>query len=128
MGPELLASPLSELLDQLVQRGWPKLDAGAGRRVPVPGSPWWSIELGDTTPLVTLHPWQQGLLEFTITVLADQEETIQSFELECNAMPIPVALINWWGGLDAALLQAGWLRDQLMTSWEREISQGAELP
>ena len=123
-----MASPLSELLDQLVQRGWPKLDAGAGRRVPGPVGPWWSIDLGDTTPLVTLHPWQQGLLEFTITVLADQEETIQSFELECNAMPIPVALVNWWGGLDAALLQAGWLRDQLMTSWEREISRGAELP
>jgi hypothetical protein len=53
---------------------------------------------------------------------------IQSFELECNAMPVPVALINWWGGLDSALQQACWLRDQLIAAWDREISTGGELP
>ena len=53
---------------------------------------------------------------------------IQSFELECNAMPVPVALINWWGGLDAALVQASWLRDQLVAAWDREISTGGEMP
>jgi hypothetical protein len=77
---------------------------------------------------VTLHPWQQGLLEFSLTVLADPQDAIQSFELECNAMPVPVALINWWGGLDAALVQAGWLRDQLVAAWDREITTGGEMP
>jgi hypothetical protein len=43
-------------------------------------------------------------------------------------MPVPVALINWWGGLDAALMQADWLRDQLIAAWDREISTGGELP
>jgi hypothetical protein len=43
-------------------------------------------------------------------------------------MPIPVALINWWGGLDAALEQAGGLRDQLIAAWDREISTGGDLP
>jgi hypothetical protein len=77
---------------------------------------------------VSLHPWREGLLEFTITVLADDDNVIQSFELECNAMPVPVALINWWGGLDAALGQASWLRDELVAAWDREISAGGELP
>jgi hypothetical protein len=39
-----------------------------------------------------------------------------------------VALINWWGGLDAALGQASWLRDELVAAWDREISAGGELP
>lgn len=127
-----MRSTLNALLQQLVQRGWPKLDLQRGLPRPPPTGPWWSIDLGSPeggqVTTVTLHPWQQGLLEFTITVLADGEDQIQSFELECNAMPIPVALINWWGGLDAALTQAGWLRDQLINAWDREISLGGELP
>ena len=127
-----MRSTLNDLLDQLVQRGWPKLDLQRGVPRPSPAGPWWSIDLGcyelGNVTTVTLHPWQQGLLEFTITVLADGDEAIQSFELDCNAMPIPVALINWWGGLDAALQQAGWLRDQLIQAWEREISLGGDMP
>jgi hypothetical protein len=122
-----MRSSLRELLNQLVQRGWAKVDVVPGVPRPAPPGPWWTIELGTVTT-VTLHPWRQGLLEFTLTVLADPEDVIQSFELDCNATPVPVALINWWGGLDAALLQAGWLRDQLITSWEREISTGGDLP
>lgn len=127
-----MRATLADLLSQLVQRGWPKLDLDrAGPRL-APAGPWWSIDngsfaLGNVT-LVTLHPWRQGLLEFTITVLIDDEDTIQSFELDCNAMPVPVALINWWGGLDAALDQSACLRDQLIRAWDREISAGGELP
>jgi hypothetical protein len=77
---------------------------------------------------VLLHPWEEGLLEFTITVLVDEDDEIRSFELECNAMPVPVALINWWGGLDMALRQAATLRQQLINTWDREISAGGELP
>ncbi len=73
-------------------------------------------------------PLAKGLLEFSITVLVDGDDTIQSFELECNAMPVPVALINWWGGLDVALAQAAALKDQLITAWDREISAGGEMP
>lgn len=127
-----MRSTLNGLLQQLVQRGWPKRDLQRGALRPAPVGPWWSIDLGNGDPdqvtTVTLHPWQQDLLEFTITVLADGDDQIQSFELECNAMPIPVALINWWGGLDAALSQASWLRDQLIAAWDREISLGGELP
>ena len=122
-----MRSTLNELLNQLVQRGWAKVDPTPGVPRPAPYGPWWSIELGAVTT-VTLHPWQQGLLEFSLTVLADPQDAIQSFELECNAMPVPVALINWWGGLDAALVQAGWLRDQLVAAWDREISTGGEMP
>jgi hypothetical protein len=122
-----MRSTLNELLNQLVQRGWAKVDPTPGLPRPAPCGPWWSIELGAVTT-VTLHPWQQGLLEFSLTVLADPQDAIQSFELECNAMPVPVALINWWGGLDAALVQAGWLRDQLVAAWDREISTGGEMP
>ena len=122
-----MRSTLNELLNQLVQRGWAKVDPTPGLPRPAPCGPWWSIELGAVTT-VTLHPWQQGLLEFSLTVLADPQDAIQSFELECNAMPVPVALINWWCGLDAALVQAGWLRDQLMAAWDREISTGGEMP
>jgi hypothetical protein len=123
-----MRSQLSELLNQLVQRGWAKVDGQPGVPRPAPSGPWWSIELGSAVTTVTLHPWRHGLLEFTLTVLADAEDTIQSFELECNAMPVPVALINWWGGLDSALQQACWLRDQLIAAWDREISTGGELP
>ena len=122
-----MRSSLNDLLSQLVQRGWAKLDPPAGMPRAAPPGPWWTIDIGQVTT-VTLHPWQQGVLEFTLTVLADPQNGIQSFELECNAMPVPVALINWWSWLDAALLQAGWLRDQLMAAWEREISTGGELP
>jgi hypothetical protein len=122
-----MRSTLNELLNQLVQRGWAKVDPTPGLPRPAPCGPWWSIELGAVTT-VTLHPWQQGLLEFSLTVLADPQDAIQSFELECNAMPVPVALINWWCGLDAALVQAGWLRDQLVAAWDREISTGGEMP
>jgi hypothetical protein len=122
-----MRSTLNELLNQLVQRGWAKVDPTPGLPRPAPCGPWWSIELGAVTT-VTLHPWQQGLLEFSLTVLADPQDAIQSFELECNAMPVPVALINWWGGLDAALVQAGWLRDQLVAAWDREITTGGEMP
>jgi hypothetical protein len=122
-----MRSTLNELLNQLVQRGWAKVDPTPGLPRPAACGPWWSIELGAVTT-VTLHPWQQGLLEFSLTVLADPQDAIQSFELECNAMPVPVALINWWGGLDAALVQAGWLRDQLVAAWDREISTGGEMP
>jgi hypothetical protein len=127
-----MRSTLNDLLQQLVLRGWAKLDLQQGRLRPAPAGPWWSIELGSfalgNVTTVTLHPWQAGLLEFTITVLIDGDDTIQSFELECNAMPVPVALINWWGGLDLALAQATGLRDQLIASWDREISTGGELP
>jgi hypothetical protein len=122
-----MRSTLNELLNQLVLRGWAKVDHTPGLPRPAPCGPWWSIELGAVTT-VTLHPWQQGLLEFSLTVLADPQDAIQSFELECNAMPVPVALINWWGGLDAALVQAGWLRDQLVAAWDREITTGGEMP
>jgi hypothetical protein len=122
-----MRSTFNELLNQLVQRGWAKVDPTPGLPRPAPCGPWWSIELGAVTT-VTLHPWQQGLLEFSLTVLADPQDAIQSFELECNAMPVPVALINWWGGLDAALVQAGWLRDQLVAAWDREITTGGEMP
>ena len=123
-----MRSHLGELLNQLVQRGWAKVDVVPGVPRPAPPGPWWTIELGTAVTAVTLHPWRQGLLEFTLTVLADAEDEIQSFELECNAMPVPVALINWWGGLDSALQQACWLRDQLIAAWDREISTGGELP
>jgi hypothetical protein len=123
-----MRSSLRDLLNQLVQRGWAKVDLQPQVPRPPPEGPWWTIDLGSAVTTVTLHPWRQGLLEFTLTVLADAEDGIQSFELECNAMPVPVALINWWGGLDAALLQAGWLRDQLISAWDREISTGGELP
>jgi hypothetical protein len=122
-----MRSTLKDLLNQLVQRGWAKVDPTPGLPRPAPCGPWWSIELGAMTT-VTLHPWQQGLLEFSLTVLADPQDAIQSFELECNAMPVPVALINWWGGLDAALVQGSWLRDQLVAAWDREISTGGEMP
>jgi hypothetical protein len=122
-----MRSTLNDLLTQLVQRGWAKFDPTPGLPRPAPAGPWWTIDMGPVTT-VTLHPWHQGVLEFTLTVLADPQNAIQSFELECNAMPVPVALINWWGGLDAALLQASWMRDQLMAAWEWEISTGGELP
>lgn len=123
-----MRASLRDLLNQLVQRGWAKVDLNPGGLPrPAPVGPWWTIELGTITT-VTLHPWNQGLLEFTLTVLADPDDGIQSFELECNAMPVPVALINWWGGLDAALLQADWLRDQLIDAWDHEISAGGEMP
>jgi len=123
-----MRSSLRDLLNQLVQRGWAKLDVQPGVPRPAPPGPWWTIELGTAVTTVSLHPWREGLLEFTITVLADDDNVIQSFELECNAMPVPVALINWWGGLDAALGQASWLRDELVAAWDREISAGGELP
>ena len=122
-----MRSTLQELLQQLVQRGWAKLDLQPGQLRAPPEGPWWTIELGPVTT-ICLHPWQQGLLEFSLTVLADPQDMIQSFELDCNAMPVPVALINWWGGLDTALQQASWLKDELVASWEREISTGGELP
>lgn len=123
-----MRSHLGELLNQLVQRGWAKVDIQPGVPRPPPPGPWWTVELSSAVTTVTLHPWHQGLLEFTLTVLADAEDVIQSFELECNAMPVPVALINWWGGLDSALQQASWLRDQLVAAWDREISTGGDLP
>ena len=127
-----MRATLSDLLQQLVLRGWAKLDLRHGHLRPVPDGPWWSIELGcfalGNVTTVTLHPWQEGLLEFSISVLVDGDDTIQSFELDCNAMPVPVALINWWGGLDLVLEQADRLRDQLITTWDREISTGGELP
>ena len=43
-------------------------------------------------------------------------------------MQVPVALINWWGGLDLALGQATQLKDQLIAAWDREISTGSDLP
>ncbi|MFM8259002.1 MAG: hypothetical protein ACKN83_04135 [Vulcanococcus sp.] len=123
-----MRSHLGELLNQLVQRGWAKVDLQPGVPRPPPPGPWWTVELGSAVTMVTLHPWQQGLLEFTLTVLVDADDVIQSFELECNAMPVPVALINWWGGLDSALQQASWLRDRLIAAWDREISTGGDLP
>jgi hypothetical protein len=127
-----MRATLNQLLHQLVQRGWPKIDQPNETPSQPPQGPWWSIEVGcfalGNVTTVTLHPWRQGLLEFSITVLVDGDDTIQSFELECNAMPVPVALINWWGGLDVALAQAGALKDQLIAAWDREISAGGELP
>jgi hypothetical protein len=127
-----MRATLNSLLQQLVQRGWPKLDPIPGELRPAPAGPWWTIDVGcfalGNVTTVTLHPWRQGLLEFSITVLVDGEDTIQSYELECNAMPVPVALINWWGGLDLALAQAAALKDQLIAAWDREISAGGELP
>jgi len=127
-----MRTTLQELLQQLVLRGWPKIDNPEIFAREGPGGPWWTIEvgcpaLGDVTT-VTLHPWPLGLLEFAITVLVDADDTIQSFELDCNAMPIPVALVNWWGGLDLALAQATVLKEQLIAAWDREISTGGELP
>ena len=43
-------------------------------------------------------------------------------------MPVPVALINWWGGLESALLQAQTLKDELIAAWDQEISAGGEWP
>lgn len=127
-----MRATLNSLLQQLVQRGWPKLDHKPGSLHLAPSGPWWSIDVGcfalGNVTTVTLHPWREGLLEFSITVLVDAEDAIQSFELECNAMPVPVALINWWGGLDVALGQAATLKDQLIAAWDREISTGGELP
>jgi len=127
-----MRATVNELLQQLVQRGWPKLDLQHGHLHLVPEGPWWSIELGcfalGNVTTVTLHPWQEGLLEFSISVLVDGDDTIQSFELDCNALPVPVALINWWGGLDLVLEQAGSLRHQLIDAWDREISAGGDLP
>lgn len=127
-----MRASLGELLEQLVQRGWAKLDLTPSQVRPTPAGPWWTVELGNfalgNVTTVTLHPWPSGLLEFSLSVLIDADDLIQSFELDCNAMPIPVALINWWGGLDAALEQAGGLRDQLIAAWDHEISTGGELP
>lgn len=127
-----MRASLGELLEQLVQRGWAKLDLTPSQVRPTPAGPWWTVELGNfalgNVTTVTLHPWPSGLLEFSLSVLIDADDLIQSFELDCNAMPIPVALINWWGGLDAALEQAGGIRDQLIAAWDHEISTGGELP
>lgn len=127
-----MRSSLSDLLNQLVLRGWAKVDAPQGQPRPAPPGPWWTIDLGSfalgNVTTVTLHPWHQGLLEFSISVLVDGDDVIQSFELECNAMPVPVALINWWGGLDVALAQADELRGQLIAAWDQEISAGGDLP
>ena len=127
-----MRATLHELLQQLVQRGWPKIDQPEQHRRGSRSGPWWTIEVGcfalGNVTTVTLHPWQQGPLEFSITVLVDGDDTIQSFELDCNAMPIPVALVNWWGGLDIALTQATQLKDQLIAAWDREISAGGDLP
>jgi len=127
-----MRASLSELLEQLVQRGWAKVDLSPNQARPAPNGPWWTVDLGNfalgNVTTVTLHPWPSGLLEFSLSVLIDADDWIQSFELDCNAMPIPVALINWWGGLDAALEQAGGLRDQLIAAWDREISTGGDLP
>ena len=129
---EPMRATLNELLLQLVQRGWPKVDGSKASIVLEPVGPWWSIDVGcfalGNVTTVTLHPWREGLLDFSITVLVDGDDTIQSFELECNAMPVPVALINWWGGLDVALSQASALKDHLVSAWGREISAGGELP
>ena len=92
-----MRSSLRDLLNQLVQRGWAKLDVQPGVPRPAPPGPWWTIDLGTDVTTVTLHPWREGLLEFTITVLADDDNVIQSFELECNAMPVPVALADTTG-------------------------------
>jgi hypothetical protein len=127
-----MRATLHELLQQLVQRGWPKIDQPEEHRRAGGPAPWWTIEVGcialGNVTTVTLHPWQHGLLEFSITVLVDGDDTIQSFELDCNAMPIPVALVNWWGSLDIALAQAAQLKDQLIAAWDREISTGGDLP
>lgn len=120
-----MRSNLNDLLEQLVLRGWAKLDLPAGVPKVPPDAPWWSIDLGAVTT-VSLHPWPSGLLEFSICVLIDAEDQIQSYELECNAMPVPVALINWWGGLESALLQAETLKDELIAAWDQEISAGGE--
>lgn len=132
-----MRSTLNGLLQQLVLRGWAKRDPAEAEPLShtlrnLSDGPWWSIDLasddnGNITT-VLLHPWEEGLLEFTITVLVDEDDEIRSFELECNAMPVPVALINWWGGLDMALRQAATLRQQLINTWDREISAGGELP
>jgi|DEB0MinimDraft_6_1074348.scaffolds.fasta_scaffold105249_2 hypothetical protein len=124
---ESMRSSLNDLLEQLVLRGWAKLDLPAGVPKVTPDCPWWSIDLGPVTT-VSLHPWSNGLLEFSICVLIDAEEQIQSYELECNAMPVPVALINWWGGLEIALEQSEALKNQLIAAWDQEISAGGELP
>jgi hypothetical protein len=127
-----MRATLHELLQQLVQRGWPKIDQPDQYRRGDDRGPWWTIDVGcvalGNVTTVTLHPWHQGLLEFSITVLVDGDDTIQSFELDCNAMPIPVALVNWWGSLDIALAQATQLKDQLIAAWDREISKGGDLP
>ena len=124
---ESMRSSLNDLLEQLVLRGWAKLDLPAGVPKVTTNCPWWSIDLGPVTT-VSLHPWSNGLLEFSICVLIDAEEQIQSYELECNAMPVPVALINWWGGLEVALEQSEALKNQLIATWDQEISAGGELP
>ena len=124
---ESMRSSLNDLLEQLVLRGWAKLDLPAGVPKVTPNCPWWSIDLGPVTT-VSLHPWSNGLLEFSICVLIDAEEQIQSYELECNAMPVPVALINWWGGLEIALEQSEALKNQLIAALDQEISAGGELP
>ena len=127
-----MRATLHQLLQQLVQRGWPKIDQPEEHRSSGGQAPWWTIDVGcvalGNVTTVTLHPWQHGLLEFSITVLVDGDDTIQSFELDCNAMPIPVALVNWWGSLDIALAQATQLKDQLIAAWDREISTGGDLP
>ena len=127
-----MRATLHQLLQQLVQRGWPKIDQPEEHRRSGSQAPWWTIDVGcvalGNVTTVTLHPWQHGLLEFSITVLVDGDDTIQSFELDCNAMPIPVALVNWWGNLDIALAQAAQLKDQLIAAWDREISTGGDLP
>ena len=105
----------------------------------VTGSPTWRTVTGGSGEYVRLVAKSIGDIRLNTPVRAihrfddrvdirDGDDQIQSFELECNAMPIPVALINWWGGLDAALTQASWLRDQLISAWDREISLGGELP
>ena len=124
---ESMRSSLNDLLEQLVLRGWAKLDLPAGVPKVTPNCPWLSIDLGPVTT-VSLHPWSNWLLEFSICVLIDAEEQIQSYELECNAMPVPVALINWWGGLEIALEQSEALKNQLIAAWDQEISAGGELP
>ena len=124
-------SKLNDLLEQLVLRGWAKVDLPAGVSKVPPDAPWWSIDLGaglGAVTTVSLHPWPGGLLEFSLCVLIDAEDRIQSYELECNAMPVPVALINWWGGLESALLQAETLKDELIAAWDQEISAGGEWP
>ncbi|MDA0965193.1 MAG: hypothetical protein O3C02_09060, partial [Cyanobacteria bacterium] len=77
---ESMRSSLNDLLEQLVLRGWAKLDLPAGVPKVTPDCPWWSIDLGPVTT-VSLHPWSNGLLEFSICVLIDAEEQIQSYEL-----------------------------------------------
>ncbi len=68
-----MRSSLRDLLNQLVQRGWAKLDVQPGVPRPAPPGPWWTIDLGTDVTTVTLHPWREGLLELTITVLADDD-------------------------------------------------------